>query len=647
MPKKTYIVEFKQKGAKTTEKSLKELGIAAAGAASGERKLLQSIDKNIVGLAKLVATQTKYIQSLKSRVGSTNEAKIATDKLRNSTKKAGKETDRMRIKTSGFRRELGAIRNNVLLYTFALAGVVAAGKKAIDAAGIQEKAEKRLEVALGRRSQALLDQATALQKVTTFGDEQIISAQALIAAFVSDEDQIKAATKATLDLAAAKGMDLTAAADLISKTLGSSTNAMSRYGIQVEGAVGSTERLESLTNSIEDKFGGQAKATAEGSGQLKQMTNAVGDTAEAIGRKLLPTVISLAGWIKTASERMTEFLNSLNNSTPEKELVLLQAVLNKLINSGLVIQRQGLFGQQMFEGSDAVVQLASEISFKIETLTADLKANSEALKANSEALGSVKEDYEALNDIISANKIIFKNNTEFQLLQIQLQADQFRAMKLDEVAITEWAEQAKFDILEKSMFQRNILLESASAGYDTFINSLVDMEITGKVRREEVWKATKTAFIKAGGELIKEFIKNIIIRNAIEKTGQATSIASALVTGRAIAATYAVPAALASTASFGGAAAAGTAGILASVAATKALAAFAKGGDFTTSGPQIIMVGDNPGGKERVQVTPLSSPNINGPSGGTTIQINGDVYGFDDFRDKVRQANQTNGLGLA
>jgi hypothetical protein len=41
---------------------------------------------------------------------------------------------------------------------------------------------------------------------------------------------------------------------------------------------------------------------------------------------------------------------------------------------------------------------------------------------------------------------------------------------------------------------------------------------------------------------------------------------------------------------------------------------FAKGGDFETSGPQLIMVGDNPGGRERVQVTPLSSPNINGPS---------------------------------
>jgi len=50
---------------------------------------------------------------------------------------------------------------------------------------------------------------------------------------------------------------------------------------------------------------------------------------------------------------------------------------------------------------------------------------------------------------------------------------------------------------------------------------------------------------------------------------------------------------------------------------------FALGGDFTTRGPQMIMVGDNPGGVERVQVTPLSSPNVNGPQ---TNSINmGDI----------------------
>jgi hypothetical protein len=169
----------------------------------------------------------------------------------------------------------------------AAAGVAALGAtltKATMAANVQEKAEKTLETALGKTSQRLLDQAAALQKVTTFGDEQIISAQALIGSFVKEESQIEAATKATLDLAAAKGFDLTAAADLVSKTLGSSTNALSRYGIQVEGAVGSTERLNSLTENLAAVFGGQATAQAETfGGKMQQVSNIIGDTFEQVG----------------------------------------------------------------------------------------------------------------------------------------------------------------------------------------------------------------------------------------------------------------------------------------------------------------------------------------------------------------------------
>ena len=34
---------------------------------------------------------------------------------------------------------------------------------------------------------------------------------------------------------------------------------------------------------------------------------------------------------------------------------------------------------------------------------------------------------------------------------------------------------------------------------------------------------------------------------------------------------------------------------------------YAKGGSFVTNGPQMIMVGDNPGGREAVNVVPLDS----------------------------------------
>ena len=71
---------------------------------------------------------------------------------------------------------------------------------------------------------------------------------------------------------------------------------------------------------------------------------------------------------------------------------------------------------------------------------------------------------------------------------------------------------------------------------------------------------------------------------------------------------------------------------------------YAQGGDFVTSGPQNIMVGDNPGGRERVQVTPLSSPNIAGPQGGgsVTVNVSGNVMSQDyvegELAEQIKEA---------
>ncbi len=56
------------------------------------------------------------------------------------------------------------------------------------------------------------------------------------------------------------------------------------------------------------------------------------------------------------------------------------------------------------------------------------------------------------------------------------------------------------------------------------------------------------------------------------------------------------------------------------------------GADFVTQGKQMIMVGDNPTGRERVQVTPLG--NSGGSPGGdssVTINLNGNILGTDEF----------------
>jgi len=65
---------------------------------------------------------------------------------------------------------------------------------------------------------------------------------------------------------------------------------------------------------------------------------------------------------------------------------------------------------------------------------------------------------------------------------------------------------------------------------------------------------------------------------------------------------------------------------------------FARGGSFTTQGEQFIKVGDNSGGRERVDITPLSSPDFGDAGGGSSINVNimGNVIGTQEFvRDNL------------
>ena len=79
----------------------------------------------------------------------------------------------------------------------------------------------------------------------------------------------------------------------------------------------------------------------------------------------------------------------------------------------------------------------------------------------------------------------------------------------------------------------------------------------------------------------------------------------------------------------------GTANLIMIEKGMSQMASAAVGADFITSGPQMLMVGDNPTGKERVQVTPIGSPNINGPQSGISVNINGPITNDDYVRDFI------------
>lgn len=190
------------------------------------------------------------------------------------------------------------------------AAVTAAVVKSIDAYKEQEEATKSLTQAMinnGVYSKKQLDdyaaQATALQKLTTYADENIMAAQAAVQQQIGAHTVTKDLTKAILDFATAQKMDLVSAAELVGKSIGTSNNALGRYGIEISTAGSQSEKTAQVIEGLNAKFGGQAEAAAQGLGSIDQLKNAVGDLFEVLGEKLAPVVTLISqGLTKLASD---------------------------------------------------------------------------------------------------------------------------------------------------------------------------------------------------------------------------------------------------------------------------------------------------------------------------------------------------------
>ena len=576
---------------------------------------------------------------------------------------------------------------------FGARGLINGFSAVIKLAGEQEKAEKKLEVALGKRSQALLDQASALQQVTTFGDEAIIGVQSSIAAFLDSEDQIKKATAATLDMAVAMGMDLKSSGDLIAKTLGSSTNALARYGIEVTGAVGSTERLESLTENVARLFGGQAKAQADTmSGAIEQMSNAVGDAGEAIGTLLAPVVISVAKAFKTASEVVGAFFRNLSPPDFDEIIENLKSVNAEV---EIISQMERLkLTSELIDVNNELIKLGesetslADVSERTKTITGDLAHQQErlarfTLEGNHATVGFINtlisRMQEEAQEVVQVGELITKR----QKLQETINAlDESQTASIEttkkEVEVNKELGQAFETTLELRRVDKDAIL-GVDEAYQNFTatqkaklaNQIAESGMTARLidQYPELAKALGLVNDKAkqGNNIWENFSDNLeqAGANAIFAASSITSTEDALFTAEIAAKKAAiafisaeiqkaVSAYISSTII-----AAGPAAPFVAAGAIAAGAAFgslmgsaiermefaALGTDQIVNKPTLFMTGER--GAERVQVTPLQGPNINGPQG-LTINFNGPITDQGYVRDFILpEIERTVGGGLA
>ena len=241
-----------------------------------------------------------------------------------------KSTNRMKKFGKSMQRTGQTLSRNLTL------PIVAFGGLAVKAFDEQIKAETKLRTALKGNTEAfenLTEQARELQKVTLFGDEATIEAQSFLAQLGLTEQQILMITPALQDFATGMGVDLKTAASLVGKTVGTTTDALKRYfDTGLNPAMTAQEKAIKLTETLTEKFGGQAKAiVTEGLGPLQQLSNQLGDVNEQLGEIILEGIEPLKNILQV-------FADTLQGTSKEtKESVVAFAGLAAIIGPILFI----------------------------------------------------------------------------------------------------------------------------------------------------------------------------------------------------------------------------------------------------------------------------------------------------------------------
>lgn len=249
-------------------------------------------------------------------------AAFSTD-LNKANRLLGTATARMKKQTDDMQRffkGVSAAAKGVQIAVAAIAGAAVIGSitKLTDAYGVQEKAVKSLNSALlvtGRyseqASQALQKNASEIQALTTVGDEALLQATARMAQFAKGlgVDEIQTAQRAIVGLSEALGMDLNAAASALGKTVGTSTNALARYGIQVDKNASQSEKLNQVMTSAEAMFAQAVLNTDTLEGRSIQLKNAWGDLQETLGGLIVESI----DLKRVFSDLLIPTINNLNN----------------------------------------------------------------------------------------------------------------------------------------------------------------------------------------------------------------------------------------------------------------------------------------------------------------------------------------------
>jgi hypothetical protein len=207
-----------------------------------------------------------------------------TKKTGVSAEKSAEKIDRSNNKATksfgGLLSGISKVKLGLFAFAAVVAGVVLSVKKWTSATIVQELAEAKLSRTLSNLTQAsssqiqaLKNQASALQQLTGFQDQQTLSAQATLGSFKLTAEQIQNLTPRLLDLAEStrkagdENIDLQSIATDLGKTLKDGIGSLEGYGVAMSDAqkqsfelADQSQKVAILTKVLDANFKGLAQS---------------------------------------------------------------------------------------------------------------------------------------------------------------------------------------------------------------------------------------------------------------------------------------------------------------------------------------------------------------------------------------------------
>jgi len=429
-------------------------------------------------------------------------------------------------------------------------------------------------------------------------------------------------------LLSAKMEGLRTGFDNLAKSAGFSAQTFSKLQKATDGTMGSMELMTQANNAM-------LLGIFDSEDQMAKMFDTAQRLAQALGKDAAFGVESLITGMGRQSKLMLDnlgimvkaedaykgFADELNKTVSEltdqerKQAFVNEAMkeANKLVKN--LGEEQLTTADAISKAGTAVDDLAEAIGERLSPLTRILAENFTDFVNQLTSLAD--KDIEFIGPILSDDVIALKEfrenldgmSLEQLIFQMEYASGLLTNMSSGSTGFDLLAAKANAAAYEVSALTQNIRkagdaeidfgqkTETVSTAHVEYLNTI------GKLKREQLTQDMKSAALS--GQSAIEAMKSVVRAETMEAV--AGYLASVLKT-------VPFPANLIFAAAGGGV----VAGLM-----DKALGAipnkFATGADFITSGPTPMLVGES--GAERVSVTPLQGPNINGPQGGITLNI--------------------------